>query len=105
MLYFMQYCYNCQIFVGAINTTVPRLLHDVGSRRVGTFAHYLRMPEPLFDKLVGKVAPLIQKIDTRMRPAIDVRTRLACTLRYLATGQTMSDLHYEFRLGIMYRSI
>ena len=79
----LQYCYHYQIFVGAMNTTVPCLLH-VGSRRVGTFAHYLRIPEPLIDKLVGKVAPHIQKIDTRMRRVIDVWNRLACTLRHLA---------------------
>lgn len=87
------------IFKGAMNSTVPRLLNDGGSRRVGTFAHYFRLPEQLFNELVMKVAPLVQKQDTQMRPAVDVRTRVGCTLRYLATGETMSNLHYEFRLG------
>lgn len=82
-----------------MNTTVPKLLHDPGSRKVGTFAHYFRMPKELFTELAMKVAPRIQKKDTNMRPAIDVNTRLACTLRYLATGQNMSELHYHFKLG------
>jgi len=83
-----------------MNTTIPKLLHDDSSRRVGTFIHYFRMPEPLFNKLLEMVTPITQKQDTQMRPAIDPRTRLSCTLRYLATGETMSDLHYQFRLGI-----
>lgn len=82
-----------------MNTTVPRLLSEGSSRRVGTFSHYFRLPKPLFDVLLTKVTPHIQKMDTNMRQAIDVRTRLGCTLRYLATGTSMSNLHYEFRLG------
>lgn len=78
--------------------TVPRLLHD-GTRRVGTFAHYFRMPEHMFDELVLKLEPHIKKEDTNMREAIDVKTRLGVTLRYLATGCSMSNLHYEFKIG------
>ena len=82
-----------------MQTTVPRLLHDHGSRRVGTFTHYFRMLENLFENLVVKLTPIISKADTNMRQAIDVLTRLGCTLQYLATGKSMSDLHYEFKLG------
>lgn len=88
------------ILSGSMNTTVPRLLHDAGRRNVGTFAHYFRLPDPLFKELCLKVERLIKKQDTAMRPAIDVNTRVGCTLRYLATGTSMANLHYEFRLGI-----
>lgn len=84
-----------------MSTTVPRLLHD-GTRRVGTFVHYFRMPEELFDKLVTNLEPLIRKEDTNMRAAVDVKTRLGVTLRYLATGASMSNLHYEFKLGMVF---
>lgn len=88
------------LFLGAMSTTVPRLLHDESSRRVGTFTHYFRMPQNLFNDLVTKLRPHIAKEDTNMRAAVDVETRLGVTLRYLATGSSMSNLHYEFKLGM-----
>jgi len=44
-----------------MNTTIPKLLHDDSSRRVGTFTHYFRMPEPLFNKLLEMVTPITKK--------------------------------------------
>ena len=86
-------------FIGAMNTTVPRFLNDTCSRSVGTFTHYLRMPPSLFNNLATKLRPFIEKETTQLREPVDVDTRLACTSRYLATGLSMSNLHYEFNLG------
>ena len=57
------------------------------------------MPQELFDKLLEMVHLMISKQDTIMRPSIDTRTCLDVTLRYLATGSSMADLHYEFNIG------
>lgn len=88
------------IVLGAMITTVPRLLHDDGSRKVGTFTHFFRMPQELFHQLAIMLEPYIKKEDTAMRAAVDVKTRLGVTLRYLATGSSMSNLHYDFKLGM-----
>ena len=44
------------------------------------------------------VTPLIAKKETNMRKTITAEERLAVTLRFLATGNTYSDLAYTFRI-------
>lgn len=85
-------------FSGAMNTTFHRLL-DEDSRSPGTFQHYFRMSQELYEKLNGLIHPIISKQNTHMRKSISSRTRLAITLRYLASGCSMADLHYEFNVG------
>ncbi|XP_022173853.1 protein ANTAGONIST OF LIKE HETEROCHROMATIN PROTEIN 1-like [Myzus persicae] len=41
-----------------------------------------------------------KKEDTNMRRSISTEERLAVTLRYLATGCTLTELHYSFRIGV-----
>ena len=77
--------------------TVPRL-HRY-SRTPGSFYNYFRVDEQLFDLLLSKVTPHIQRRDTQFRQAIPPRSRLAVTLRFLATGNSFTDLHYQFRMG------
>ena len=52
-----------------------------------------------FEELVQKVAPLLQKKDTRMRNAISPAEQLSVTLRYLATGESYTSLQYQFRIN------
>jgi hypothetical protein len=52
-----------------------------------SFRNYLRMDKIQFDDLTAKVAPLIQRQNTRYRSSICPGERLAITLRYLATGE------------------
>ena len=77
--------------------TVPRLHH--WSRSVGSFYNFFRLDQQLFELLLEKISPLVAKCDTHLRKSVPPRDRLAVTLRYLATGNSMSDLHYTFRLG------
>ena len=85
------------LFAGTMRLTVPRLHHL--SRTVGSFYNFFRLDEQLFETLLVKISPSIQRADTHLRRAIPPRERLAVTLRYLATGNSMTDLHYTFRLG------
>ncbi|KAM4018808.1 uncharacterized protein ACNLHF_006456 [Anomaloglossus baeobatrachus] len=64
------------------------------------FTSYVRMSVINFDVLLGLVADNIRKTDTYSRFSITPEERLLVTLRFLATGESLSSLHYQFRLGI-----
>ncbi|KAM4033162.1 uncharacterized protein ACNLHF_017516 [Anomaloglossus baeobatrachus] len=64
------------------------------------FFRYVRMSAAMFDTLVERVEPLICRHDTFCRLAITPAERLMITLRFLATGESYSSLHYQFRVGI-----
>lgn len=85
-------------FAGSMVSTVPRLLSD-GKRAPGTSENYFRMDPELFNLLLGLVTPYIEKQQTQLRALISVESRLGATLRFLATGHTYSELHYQFRIG------
>ena len=50
------------------------------------FQNFLRMPPEMFDEMLARIDPRIQKMDTNYRLAIDPGVKLAATLRDLATG-------------------
>ena len=54
----------------------------------------------VFTDLVNKLTPIIGKQNTKLRKCISVENKLAVTLRYIATGETFTSLHYQFRMGI-----
>jgi hypothetical protein len=68
--------------LGAYDT----LLSELREEDKGSFLNFLRVTPELFDEMVRKVAPYIQKEDTVFRKSISPGMRLAITLRYLATG-------------------
>ncbi|KAM4019366.1 uncharacterized protein ACNLHF_000069 [Anomaloglossus baeobatrachus] len=53
------------------------------------------MSEESFKLLLERVTPLIQRKDTKMRAAVPTDERLAVTLRFLATGRSLQDLHFS----------
>ncbi|XP_046569601.1 uncharacterized protein LOC124277919 [Haliotis rubra] len=63
------------------------------------FANYVRMPPHMFNELLNRISPVIQRRDTHMRPALDAGMKLAMTLRCLATGDRYHTIHYDFRCG------
>ncbi|XP_011881490.1 PREDICTED: putative nuclease HARBI1 [Vollenhovia emeryi] len=66
---------------------------------VDVHVNYCRMSIQGFDYLLSLVGPLIQKMTTNFREPISSRTRLYLTLRYLATGDSMTSIAYAFRIG------
>ncbi len=54
------------------------------------YKNFLRLDVGSFHELVQLVSPLISKQDTSMRLAISAEEKLAVTLRYLATGRTIT---------------
>ncbi|XP_069588426.1 uncharacterized protein [Ranitomeya imitator] len=61
-----------------------------------TFFNYVRMRQEHFDVLLG----MSSEGRTHMRFSISPADRLMVTLRFLATGESLTSLHYQFRLGI-----
>ena len=52
-----------------------------------------------FDNLLSRVGPIISKKVTRLREPISAGERLAATLRFLVTGDSMQTISFSFRLG------
>ncbi|XP_069608213.1 uncharacterized protein [Ranitomeya imitator] len=70
------------------------LIRELKENNPHDFKNYLRMSEDSFNFLLEAVEPYIRRQNTRMRAAVPVDERLAVTLRFLATGRSMQDLHY-----------
>ena len=64
-----------------------------------SFRNFLRMNTETFDELMRLVYPALQKSQTRFPKPLSVEERLACTLRFLATGETYTSLQYQFRIS------
>ncbi|XP_077115800.1 uncharacterized protein LOC143770243 [Ranitomeya variabilis] len=64
------------------------------------FFNYVRMKAENFEILLGRVEDSIRRRDTQMRFSISPAERLMVTIRFLATGESFSSLHFQFRLGI-----
>ncbi|KAM4022315.1 uncharacterized protein ACNLHF_027482 [Anomaloglossus baeobatrachus] len=63
------------------------------------FQAYCHLTMNLFDNILGLVYHRLKHQDTSMCLSISPEERLLVTLRYLATGQSISSLHFEFILG------
>ena len=64
--------------------------------------HYVRFSPALFDKLLQLIDPFLTRrcaMTSRIRAPITNAEKLAVTLRYLASGQSMRDVSIQFRLG------
>ncbi|KAM4049198.1 uncharacterized protein ACNLHF_007157 [Anomaloglossus baeobatrachus] len=71
------------------------LLRELQDTHPHDFRNYLRMSEEYFLYIVSKVKPYIARKDTVMRPAVPVEERVAVTLRFLATGRSLTDIQYS----------
>ncbi|KAJ8881465.1 hypothetical protein PR048_017946 [Dryococelus australis] len=64
------------------------------------FFRYFRMSKLSFDELLVCVPDKFRKVDSTMRKAIPREEKLAVTLRYLGTGTSMSELYFQYQLGV-----
>ncbi|XP_040208470.1 protein ALP1-like [Rana temporaria] len=87
--------------------TASRMTHGVHStlyvelrQHPDKFASYLRMSVSTFDDLLARISERIRRQDTHLRRSISPEERLIVTLRFLASGESFSSLHFQFRLGI-----
>lgn len=75
------------------------LMDELYAENPDLYRNYTRMDRDVFDNIVEKVTPMIEKKTTRWRKSIDPSTRVAITLRFLATGDSYKSLHYAFRVA------
>ncbi|KAH9627917.1 hypothetical protein HF086_015361 [Spodoptera exigua] len=66
----------------------------------GKFYEYLRMTVSTFDSLLARLADNLRRENTYFRNCISAEERLVITLRYLASGCSFKQLHYNFRVGM-----
>ncbi|KAK7791020.1 hypothetical protein R5R35_003009 [Gryllus longicercus] len=64
------------------------------------FFNYFRMNLTTFNELYGLLEESLRFQNTNMRCAISAKERLVVTLRYLASGCKLTELHNSFRIGI-----
>ena len=62
------------------------------------YKNYLRITPDLFQEMIEKLNPRLQKQSTFMREPLQVGLKLAATLRFLATGNSYASLQYSFRV-------
>ncbi|CAH1972837.1 unnamed protein product [Acanthoscelides obtectus] len=76
------------------------LLHEDLLQDPSKFFNYYLMSIQSFEKLHNILENKLIKKDTTMRRSISSKERLSMTLRYLATGCSLTELHYNYRVGI-----
>jgi len=64
-----------------------------------SYFNFLRMSAQMFEELLTRLTPRIQKQDTNWRKAHSPGLKLAITLRYMATGENYPCLSYGFRVS------
>ncbi|XP_071051335.1 uncharacterized protein [Onthophagus taurus] len=74
---------------------IANLLRELQETEPTDYKNFLRMSSEQFQKHLTLVLPLIEKKDTVMRAAVTAEVRLAVTLRYLATGNSLEDLKFS----------
>ena len=57
------------------------------------------MNSDTFEELIRLVSPGLKKRCTRLRKSLSVEEKVACTLRFLATGESYYSLQYQFRIS------
>ena len=75
------------------------LMHELATETPELFKNYTRTTPSLFDEIVTRVTPLIEKEETYFRKPLPPGLRVAITLRFLATGESYMSLQYSFRVA------
>ena len=80
-----------------------RLLEELRVEDPQSFFNYLRMEPAMFDELVQRVGPRIEKQDTKMRKALPPGLKLAITVGFLASGDKYPQPHVHLPCGKEHR--
>ncbi|XP_025407183.1 protein ANTAGONIST OF LIKE HETEROCHROMATIN PROTEIN 1-like, partial [Sipha flava] len=86
---------NCERYTNGHYVKLYYKLREDSSK----FFNYFRMSVRSFDELLLCIKNDIQLQNTNMRLAIQPEEMLVITLRYLASGCSFKELHYNYRIG------
>ena len=75
------------------------LMQELKNETPELFRNFTRTSGCMFDEIVEKVTPYIEKEETFFRKPLPPGLRVAITLRFLATGETYTSLQYTFRVA------
>jgi len=76
-----------------------KLMVELQAEDVPAFRNFLRMDPAMFQELILRVGPRIEKQHTFCRRPLEPGLKLAITLRFLATGDSYHSLMYSFRVA------
>jgi hypothetical protein len=76
-----------------------KLLVELLEEDRASYKNFLRVDPDMFQELLQRVGPYIEKQDTFFRKALEPGLRLAVVLRYLASGDSYMSLQYGFRVA------
>ena len=74
-------------------------MNELRQEDVASYANYVRMAPDVYDEILQRIAPRLEKQDTFWRKALTPGLKLAVTLRYLATGDSYLTLQYDCRIA------
>ena len=75
------------------------LMHELCGEEKEMYKNFLRLDEQLFNEIVERVRPHIERATTNFRDPLEVGLRVAITLRFLATGNSYKSIGYSFRVA------
>ena len=75
------------------------LMRELADKNPVLYHNFTRMSETMFNDILERIRPRIEKQTTFWRKPLDPGLRLAITLRYLATGSSYRTLAYTFHVA------
>lgn len=76
-----------------------QLLPELRVNDPDSYRNYLRMDDKLFQDILARIRPHIERQQTNLKKPLEPGLRLAMTLRFLATGETYKSMALNFRTG------
>ncbi|XP_068210301.1 putative nuclease HARBI1 [Palaemon carinicauda] len=73
------------------------LVRELRTEDVSSFQNYLILTPEIFDEVLERITPAIERQDRTFRSALPPGLKLSLTLRHLATEDNYSSLSYAFR--------
>ncbi|MCP3679004.1 MAG: transposase family protein, partial [Gammaproteobacteria bacterium] len=74
------------------------LLVELQNESPADFHRFMRMPQAMYQEIVTRLTPRLQKQTTNWRQPLEPGLKIAITLRHLASGSKYSDMQYGWRV-------
>ena len=76
-----------------------QLMVELRNEDPESFTNFMRMPPAMFDEILQRVGPRIEKQHTSFREPIEPGLKLAVTLRHLASGSKYTHMRFGWRVA------